>query len=204
VGFDKLLRPAPKLYHRWAVPETSPERKIPGVEGVIHGAEGVKALSDGLHMLIKEVVRQARQQVGKEYAAQSETRLKGVSCCPMMAAKKFGVWTFDYDLIDETSYGRYVAMRTPINLKREDYVSTLTDTAAIQRTIEQGTQAMWAQIRRDKGCEIETIRAEHAEKLEECTRTTQALSYYIDISPNYSLIIPKTVVLSIRGLGPGA
>jgi hypothetical protein len=32
----------------------------------------------------------------------------------------------------------------------------------------------------------------------------QAVSYYIDISPNYSLIIPKTAVLSIRGLGPGA
>jgi hypothetical protein len=30
------------------------------------------------------------------------------------------------------------------------------------------------------------------------------VSYYIDISPNYSLIIPKTAVLSIRGLGPGA
>jgi hypothetical protein len=32
----------------------------------------------------------------------------------------------------------------------------------------------------------------------------EQLSYYIDISPNYSLIIPKTAVLSIRGLGPGA
>jgi hypothetical protein len=30
------------------------------------------------------------------------------------------------------------------------------------------------------------------------------MSYYIDISPNYSLNIPKTAVLSIRGLGPGA
>jgi hypothetical protein len=30
------------------------------------------------------------------------------------------------------------------------------------------------------------------------------LSYYIDISPKYSLNIPKTAVLSIRGLGPGA
>jgi hypothetical protein len=30
------------------------------------------------------------------------------------------------------------------------------------------------------------------------------LSYYIDISPNYSLNIHKTAVLSLCGLGPGA
>jgi hypothetical protein len=33
---------------------------------------------------------------------------------------------------------------------------------------------------------------------------TAEVSYYIDISPKYSLNIPKTAVLSIRGLGPGA
>jgi hypothetical protein len=32
----------------------------------------------------------------------------------------------------------------------------------------------------------------------------ELVSYYIDISPNYSLNIPKTAVLSLCGLGPGA
>jgi hypothetical protein len=40
--------------------------------------------------------------------------------------------------------------------------------------------------------------------IEVACNTFQYLSYYIDISPKYSLNIPKTAVLSIRGLGPGA
>jgi hypothetical protein len=145
---DKLFRPTPRLFHRWATVTTEQ----------IAGAECVKRFSDAMDMLANEVVRRIRKTLEMEYAEQSETRLKGVSCCAMMAAKMFGPWAFEFDLLDETNYDTYLAADTVINCKRHDYIRGLPDTAELQRSAKTQADAMFAEHR-------ERLQVSHAEEL---------------------------------------
>jgi hypothetical protein len=152
---DKLFRPTPRLFHRWATVTTEQ----------IAGAEYVKRFSDALDMLANEVVRRVCKTLEMEYAEQSETRLMGVSCCAMMAAKMFGPWAFEFDLLDETKYDTYLAADTAINCKRHDYIQGLPDTAELHRSAKTQAEAMFAELRQGNREDMENLQVSHAEEL---------------------------------------
>jgi hypothetical protein len=108
VAVRELFRPIPKLHARWP----TNFRKEPYDEGT-QNAVYVGELSDSCNMMTNEVVRIVREHNKMPVAVQSPTRLLGVSCCPMMAAKMFGPWAYHFELTDELQYGTYMNRRSP-------------------------------------------------------------------------------------------
>jgi hypothetical protein len=108
VGVRELIRPIPKLHARWP----TNFQKEPYDERT-QNALYVDELSKSCNMMTNEVVRIIRDHHKMPVAEQSATRLLGVSCCPMMAAKMFGAWAYHLESIDEQQYSPYFNRRSP-------------------------------------------------------------------------------------------
>jgi hypothetical protein len=115
-AFDKLFRPIPPLACKWgrSLREASKVQQ--------DGNDAVRAFNKECDQLANAVIKRVRDRLKLSNEGKPSKRLSGVTCTPMMAAKMFGPWCFDFDLNNEKDYSKmFTSTATGIYGKRRDY-----------------------------------------------------------------------------------